>query len=299
MLPMTRHGIVPSPAPPANTGSDPVVETDRTGTVLSSGKDRPEDASLAVLGHEFRTPLATALNALETLRILGGGTAEARAAGDVLERQLRFMTRLVEEILDLSRLTTGKVELRPERLDLGRLVQVTAEDRRPTLTQAGLVLAVETAEEPLWVMADPVFLARVLNNLLDNAAKFTDAGGRVTVRVTAGEDRRRAVLTVRDTGAGIESDLLSQIFVPFAQAERTRHRARGGLGLGLALVKALVEQHGGDVTATSAGPGQGAEFHVRLPLAEPSADGAATGPNAEAAPGEFCLFSWRSQARRR
>jgi CheY-like chemotaxis protein/two-component sensor histidine kinase len=184
--------------------------------------------------------------------------------------------------LDVSRITRGKVQLRPARLDLVQLVRTTAEDRRPTLEQAGLRLVVEAPLTPVWVQGDATRLAQILINLLDNAAKFTDGNRSVTVSVAADPGRGQAVFAVRDEGVGIEPAMLPHVFDVFAQADRSLERSRGGLGLGLAIVKGLAELHGGEVRATSAGLGKGAEFSVRLPLeAEPAA---LAEPSAEAAP---------------
>jgi CheY-like chemotaxis protein/two-component sensor histidine kinase len=186
----------------------------------------------------------------------------------MLERQVRHLARLVDDLLDVSRISRGKVQLRTERLDLARHARTAAEDRRPVLERAGLVLAVETPETPVWVSGDPTRLAQIVNNLLDNSAKFSDGGGNVTVRVAADPDQRRAILSVRDEGVGIEPQMLPRLFDVFAQADRSLDRSRGGLGLGLALVKGLTELHGGGARAFSEGPGRGAELVVWLPLAE-------------------------------
>jgi CheY-like chemotaxis protein len=160
----------------------------------------------------------------------------------------------------------GLVRLRAERLDLARLVRTAAEDQRAVLAQAGVSLEVEAPETPVWVEGDATRLTQALNNLLDNAVKFTAPGGSVAVRLGADSGAGQAVLTVSDTGAGIEPGVLPRLFVPFSQAEQGLDRQRGGLGLGLAVVKGLVELHGGGVAAASAGPGRGATFTVRLPL---------------------------------
>ncbi|HEY7328599.1 MAG TPA: ATP-binding protein [Gemmataceae bacterium] len=169
---------------------------------------------------------------------------------------------------DVSRLIGGKVTLRSERLDLARLVRVAAEDQRPAFEEASLDLAVDAPEVPLWVTGDPTRLTQVIDNLLHNARKFTQRGGRVEVRVRADPQDRQAVLTVRDTGIGIEPEMLPQLFETFAQADRSLDSSEGGLGLGLSVVRGLVELHRGQVSATSGGRGQGAEFTVRIP-AEP------------------------------
>jgi CheY-like chemotaxis protein len=200
----------------------------------------------------------------------GGPTGEQARAR--IERQIHHLTRLIDDLLDVSRITCGQVQLRREYLDLAQVVRTTAGDRRHALEQAGLRLALDVPVTPVWVWADTTRLAQVLTNLLDNAAKFTDRGGDATVRLQEDAGRGQAVLSVRDTGIGIEAQFLARLFSVFGQGDRTLDRARGGLGLGLVLVKALVELHGGRVQAASAGPGQGAEFTVYLPLvAQPAA----------------------------
>jgi PAS domain S-box-containing protein len=234
--------------------------------------DRRKGEFLNLLAHELRNPLAPLFNGLEILRVGGSDPEHRDRAEETIRRQARHLARLVDNLLDLARITRGKVQLRRERLDLARLVRVTAEDHRPALEGAGLALAVVVPETPLWVNGDGTRLAQVLGNLLDNAAKFTDRGG--SIRVSLGADRvgRRGELRVLDTGRGIEPDVLPRLFEPFGQADRGLDRGKGGLGLGLALVKGLVELHGGEVTARSAGPGSGAEFIIRLPLEpEPAA----------------------------
>jgi PAS domain S-box-containing protein len=227
--------------------------------------NRRKDEWLSMLAHELRNPLAPIRNGLYILRLAGG---DARAAGQALgmmERQVRHLVRLIDDLLEATRVVRGKIRLRPERLDLAGLVRTTAEDRRLTLEEAGLALRVEVAEAPLWLSGDGTRLAQILNNLLDNAAKFTNRGGRVVVRLAADAELRQAVLRVADDGVGIEPDMLPRLFEPFNQADHSLDRSKGGLGLGLALVKGLTELHGGEVEAFSQGPGQGAEFVVRLP----------------------------------
>ena len=227
--------------------------------------DRRKDEFLSMLAHELRNPLAPILHGLHVLRLSGGDRQVAEDVRGMMERQVRHLSRIVDDLLDVSRVTQGKLALHPERLDFARLVRVAAEDHRHIFEQAGLNLELEFPELPVWVQGDPTRLAQVLGNLLQNAAKFTDRGGKVIVCVGPDEARRQAVLTVRDTGVGIEPDVLPQLFNAFTQADRSLARSKGGLGLGLALVKGLVELHGGEVHAASDGPGRGAEFMVRLP----------------------------------
>ncbi len=225
---------------------------------------RRKDHHLAVLAHELRNPLAPLLTSLHVLRKDAPASPRGRSALDTVERQVRHLSRLVEDLVDGARLTRGQVRLRRERIDLSRLVRNTAQDRRALLEQAGLTLAVRTPETPVWATGDAVRLTQVLNNLLDNAAKFTRRGGRVTVRLTAAAGGQ-ARLSVADTGRGLDRDTLERLWGAFVQADRSLDRTAGGLGLGLSVVKGLVELHGGEVGAASEGPERGAEFIVRLP----------------------------------
>jgi CheY-like chemotaxis protein/two-component sensor histidine kinase len=178
----------------------------------------------------------------------------------------------VDDLLDVSRITRGKIVLRKERLDLGRLVRVVTGDARPAFERGGLTVDLELPELPVWVLGDTTRLTQVLENLLQNAIKFTNQSGRVSVGVSTDADQGQAVLTIRDTGIGIKPGILPHLFETFTQADRSLDRSKGGLGLGLALVKGLVELHNGNVHAWSAGPGTGAVFTVRLPLEpEPAA----------------------------
>ena len=254
--------------------------SERAGRLAEA--DRRKDEFLAMLAHELRNPLAPIFNGLHVLR--GPGVDEAARALEMMERQSRHLNRLIEGLLEATRVVRGTVRLRPERLDLGPLVRATAEDRRALLEGAGLSLAVEAPAEAVGVWGDATRLAQVLGNLLDNAARFTDAGGAVEVRLTADAAGGSAVLSVRDTGVGIEPEVLGRLFEVFSQGERGLERPRGGLGLGLVVVKGLVELHGGTVGAASAGPGNGSEFTVRIPLesgARPPQPGPQAGPAPE------------------
>jgi signal transduction histidine kinase/ActR/RegA family two-component response regulator len=225
---------------------------------------RHKDEFLAVLAHELRNPLAPIHNALYVLRLRGADAATLTWAEDVLERQVGHLTRMIEDLLDVSRMARGKVVLKRERVDLTRLVRVAAEDHRAALERSRLYLELDLPPTPLWVEGDATRLSQVVDNLLHNAGKFTNPGGRVTVRVQRAEGQ--AAVTVRDTGVGIAPDLLPHIFNTLTQADSTLERSQGGLGLGLALVKGLVELHGGAVQAHSDGLGQGTEFRCTLPL---------------------------------
>ncbi len=229
---------------------------------------RRKDEFLAMLAHELRNPLAPVLTGLHILGLSETDQQAITQARGMIERQIRHLTRLVDDLVDVSRITRGTVPVRRERLDLAHLVHTAAEDRRPTIAQAGMQLVVEVPATPVWIAGDATRLVQVLNNLLDNAVKFRNGGDRVTVRLTVDAGAGEAVLDVQDRGVGIEPELFPRLFDTFAQADRSLDRARGGLGLGLSLVKGLVELHGGRVEATSEGPGRGAAFTVRLPLNE-------------------------------
>jgi PAS domain S-box-containing protein len=232
---------------------------------------RRKDEFLAMLAHELRNPLAPLRNALQILQLRGTDLSVVEHVRGIMERQVGHLGRLVDDLLDVSRVTTGKVQLRKERLDLARLVREGVADHRATYEAKGVTLAVAIPDAPVWVSGDPTRLAQVLDNLLTNALKFTARDGEVSVSVAA-DAGGGALLAVRDTGAGIEREMLARLFEPFSQADRTLDRSAGGLGLGLAVVKGLAELHGGSVRAESAGLGRGAAFTVTLPAyAEPPA----------------------------
>jgi signal transduction histidine kinase/CheY-like chemotaxis protein len=233
--------------------------------------DRRKEAFLGILGHELRNPLAAISNALQVLHRSRADRPAGERALEVLQRQVAYQARLVDDLLDIARINQGRVALEREWLDLRWAVRHTLEDHRGALEATGLSLRLELPEEPVWFAGDRTRLAQVLGNLLSNAAKFTDAGGQVTVRLTTDADAAQAAVTVRDTGIGIDPAMLPHVFESFAQAGRDPVRNRGGLGLGLALVKGLVELHGGEVRAESAGLGKGAAFTLTLPLAQTEA----------------------------
>jgi PAS domain S-box-containing protein len=233
---------------------------------------RRKDQFLAMLAHELRNPLAPLVTGLTLLRQARHDTEVLDQILDMIDRQVRHLRRIIDDLLDVSRLTSGKITLRPLRLDLAALARTTTEDRRPVLERAGLPLTLDTPPTPLWVWGDDARLTQVLANLLDNAIKFTDRGGRIEIHVGSDRAAGEALLTVHDTGIGIPADVLPHIFEPLAQADRSLERTRGGLGLGLAVVRGLVQLHGGRVEAASAGEGRGATFTVHLPAqAEPAA----------------------------
>ena len=227
-----------------------------------------KDNFLALLGHELRNPLAPIRNAVAILGCTGANDTNIVQARDMIDRQVRHLTRMVDELLDASRIANGKIQLRRERLDLARLVRAAAEDHRIDLESSGLTLEVMVPTSPVWVEGDSVRLTQIVSNLLMNSGKFTDSGGRIAVCVTQNSAEQQATVVVRDTGVGMEQALLEQLFQPFEQADRSLDRSRGGLGLGLAVVRGLVELHAGAVRASSEGPGKGSEFTFWMPLAE-------------------------------
>jgi PAS domain S-box-containing protein len=228
--------------------------------------DRRKDEFLAVLSHELRNPLAPIRNALQLMRMGRLEDPDLTEARDVLERQVHLLAGIVDDLLDVFRITHHKIALHREPIDLAQLIRVTAEDHRIALEGNLLKLTLDLPDEPVWVQADRTRLTQVLANLLNNAAKFTNAGDQITVQLHADPRRRQALVSVHDTGIGIAPEVLPHVFETFAQGDDTLDRSRGGLGLGLALVKGIVQLHGGGVQALSDGLGQGTEIRFWLPL---------------------------------
>jgi signal transduction histidine kinase len=226
--------------------------------------DRRKDEFLAMLAHELRNPLAAISNAVKVMQMRGLRDPGLRWCRDVIERQVRHLTRLVDDLLDVSRIARGKITLRPEPLDLAAVVGRAVESSRPLIDAHRHTIDIGLQEEPVRVFGDPTRLVQVVMNLLNNAAKYTPDGGNI--RLAVEKDREQAVLRVRDTGTGIAPDMLAKVFDLFTQVERTLDHCEGGLGLGLTLVRRLTELHGGTVEALSDGHGRGSEFVVRLPL---------------------------------
>jgi two-component system, chemotaxis family, CheB/CheR fusion protein len=225
---------------------------------------RRKDQFVSMLAHELRNPLAPLRNALHVLKLRSDDPAAVNRVGAMLTRQVEHMGRLIDDLLDVTRITQGKIRLQLERTDLARLVRTNATDFEPLFTAAGITLGLDIPDNPVWVSADSARLVQVLNNLLSNALKFTDRGGWVVVRVL--RTPKEALLSVTDDGIGIEPHVLPIIFETFEQADRSLDRSRGGLGLGLSLVKGLTELHGGTIEAKSEGLGKGSEFMIRLKL---------------------------------
>lgn len=227
--------------------------------------DQQREQFLAMLAHELRNPLAPLFNSLQIVRQAGSNAQIRDQAIDMIGRSVRYLAHVIDDLLETSRIIRGKVRLRQEKLDVSQLLRTTVEDRRSTLERAGLKLVMDIPEPATWVWGDPTRLSQVFHNLLDNAAKFSERGGQVMVRLQALPCSQCVVIRIRDTGIGIEPKILPRLFGPFVQADRSLERSRGGLGLGLSVAKGLVEMHGGEIEAASEGPGKGAEFTVRLP----------------------------------
>jgi PAS domain S-box-containing protein len=231
--------------------------------------DRRKDEFLATLAHELRNPLAPIANAVQLLRLAAapGGEPEAQSAREIIERQVQQLTHLVDDLLDVSRVSRGKITLRRRTLDLAGVLAQAVETSRPLIEAAGheLVVSVAVAESPLLVDGDPARLTQAIGNLLNNAAKYTEGPGRIMLNAT--REGGHARIAVHDTGIGIPADMLARVFDLFVQVETGIDRAHGGLGIGLTLVKRLVELHGGTVEARSDGLGRGSAFVIRLPLA--------------------------------
>ncbi|MGZ5179167.1 MAG: ATP-binding protein [Ramlibacter sp.] len=226
--------------------------------------DRRKDEFMGVLAHELRNPLAPIRNAVHVLKVCREDDRRADWARGIIERQVEQMARLLDDLLDLTRIGRGKLEVRRERFDLREALDRAMETSRPQLDAHGHHFETTVAARPLVVEGDCPRLAQVFANLLNNAAKYTDRGGRVSLSAQA--EHGQAVVRIRDNGMGIDPSMLPNLFRLYAQAVPARERDQAGLGIGLALVRGLVSMHGGSVEASSEGPGQGSEFRVRLPL---------------------------------
>jgi PAS domain S-box-containing protein len=236
--------------------------------------DRRKDEFLATLAHELRNPLAPIRNVLEILRVSGGALSDDMRG--MLERQVAHLVRLVDDLLELSRIATGRIELRRERVELGTVLRGAVETSLPLIEAAGHRLTLSLPPEPLILDADPVRLGQIVANLLNNAARYTERGGEIWL--TGERAGGAAQIVVRDSGAGIAPEVLPRVFDAFVQADRSSGRSPEGLGIGLTIARNLAEQHGGRIEARSEGPGRGSEFVVTLPLAgaqSPAPSGAA------------------------
>jgi PAS domain S-box-containing protein len=240
-----------------------VTERNRMLEALKNA-DRLKDEFLATLAHELRNPLAPVLNAVQILAMKGPATPELRWVRDVIQRQVRHLSRLIDDLMDVSRINRGKIQLKRERVELAQAVQGAVETSRPLIEACGHELIVTIPARPIIVDADLTRLTQVLWNLLNNAAKYMPRGGRIDLCVDS--HGREVVVSVKDRGVGIPADKLPIIFGMFSQVESSLSRSQGGLGIGLFLVKSLVELHGGSVEVRSEGLGKGSEFAVRLPI---------------------------------
>jgi signal transduction histidine kinase/ActR/RegA family two-component response regulator len=239
-----------------------LAERDRAVRALEEA-DRRKDEFLATLAHELRNPLAPIRNSVHILQLTRTNESSSYLF-DMMERQVGYMVRLVDDLLEVSRITRGKIELRKEQVELSSIIHAAVETTRPLIEAARHELIIALAQEPLFLDADPVRLAQVFSNLLNNAAKYTDEGGRIGI--TAARENDSVVVTVRDSGIGIAAASLPRVFDIFMQVDATKNRGGGGLGIGLTLARSLTEMHGGTIDARSEGLKQGSEFVVRLPL---------------------------------
>jgi len=228
-------------------------------------EDQRKDEFLATLAHELRNPLAPIRNGLQIMRLAPGDAAANERIRSMMERQLRQMVHLIDDLLDLSRISRGKIDLRKERIELATAIQQAIEASRPAIAQADHELMIKFPPGPIHVDADLTRLAQVFSNLLNNAAKFTDRGGQI--RLSIQQLSAEAVVSIQDNGSGIPTHMLPHVFEMFTRVESNLERSQGGLGIGLSIVKRLVQMHGGSVEARSEGQGRGSEFVVRLPLA--------------------------------
>ncbi|HEX4049296.1 MAG TPA: response regulator [Steroidobacteraceae bacterium] len=237
-------------------------ELEKLNAALSEA-NRNKDEFLAMLAHELRNPLASIHNAVQLMRNPQLPSAQLSWARDMIERQLGYLTRLIDDLLDVARITRGKINLAREAVPLANVVARAVETVQPALSRQGHALILDVAEEPLYIDGDPTRLIQIVGNILNNAVKYTKPGGRI--ELTAGAHQEQVAIRIRDNGIGIEPDLISTVFNLFAQASRSDPSGQAGLGIGLALVKRLVDLHGGAVDAHSEGLGKGCEFTVRFP----------------------------------
>ncbi len=268
----THHEATPEQLGTLQALGDSASLALENGQLIDELRDagRRKDAFLSMLAHELRNPLAPMRNGLHLLRLQGGSREAVGEAAEMMDRQVVHMSRIVDDLLDVARINNGKVTLKRSRLDLGALLRQCVEDRRHAVDAAGLKLSLEVPLAPVWLDADATRLTQVFGNVLDNARKYTPAGGRVAVSLSADAATRQARVEVQDTGIGISSKLLPHVFETFMQADESLDRTAGGLGLGLSIASGLVKLHDGSISVQSDGIGKGARFSVTLPNVEPA-----------------------------
>jgi signal transduction histidine kinase/ActR/RegA family two-component response regulator len=255
---------------------DHLVEQEKVSEALRDA-DRRKDEFLATLAHELRNPLAPIRNSLHILRLTSSGDPAAEQVREMMERQVGHLVRLVDDLMEVSRITRGKIELRIESVEIAAVIRSAVEASRPLIEEHRHQLAISLPAEPLVVDGDSLRLSQVLSNLLNNAARYMNPGGQIWIGAKQQEDE--VVIQVRDAGVGIAAEMLPHIFNMFTQVDRSTRQAQGGLGIGLTLVRTLVQMHGGRVEASSPGIGQGSEFVVRLPLNRAATISQQTGPD--------------------
>jgi signal transduction histidine kinase len=258
---------------------DYLAERERTAEALQRA-DRRKDEFLAILAHELRNPLAPIRNSLQILRMTASSDPTAERVCDMMERQVHHMVRLVDDLMEASRITRGLIELRKEETDLATVIRTAIDTSKPLIEGKGHQLAMSLPSEAICLYGDAMRLGQVFSNLLNNAAKYTEPGGQIWL--TAKQERNEVIVSVKDNGIGLSPETLQVVFDMFMQVDRS-NRSQGGLGIGLTLVKNLVELHGGAITALSAGPGAGSEFVVRLPIAT-AGHGSSSAPEARSVP---------------
>ncbi|MDB5491617.1 MAG: hybrid sensor histidine kinase/response regulator [Micavibrio sp.] len=238
---------------------------ERARRTAAEDADRRKDEFLGMLAHELRNPLGPIRNAVHLLQVVKQDDPRRIELKDMIERQVTHMTRLIDDLLDSTRLSRGQILLRRERCDLTQIVSQTTRDYRPAFDASGLKIETDIPAHPVWVDGDPTRLVQSIGNLLHNAHKFTDPGGMVRIGLSFDKDQRIAKIVIEDSGVGIDAATIPHIFEIFRQGDQGLDRYRGGLGLGLSLVKGLIELHRGKISARSPGPGQGAVFTIELP----------------------------------
>ncbi len=263
---LVRGRTIPTAgAPPRRIGVTVDITERKHAEQSLEEADRRKNDFLATLAHELRNPLAPIRNAVELLRLKGPLPVDRRGPAEVIDRQARALTRLVDDLLDISRITQNRLELRREPASLSAIVEQAVESSRPLIDAGGHRLEVNLPAEPIVLLADVTRVAQVISNLLNNAARYSDKRGYI--RIDVRRESMEAVIIVADEGIGIPAAMLNRVFDMFVQVDRAHERGRGGLGVGLALSKQLVEMHGGSIAARSSGPGLGSSFEIRLPIA--------------------------------